>query len=524
MSGTQIASNPVVNFANNGASGVTASPMVKALIVNQKSASGTAISGKLYSNISNDTNIYEGLFGKNSIMSACIKSFKAINKYSQLDVISLDDNVGGVQATGNVTFTGTTAGVAGTIYVTIGSKKKHKYTLNVAFGATPDQIGDALAAAILADTYAPFTSVNTSGDVAITFLHKGTIGNNISVHVEGSVTGITLATTAFAGGATDPVLTTLFDNIDSIKYKAIIYPCTYDLDVLETLVESRVDYDNIDLAGVGFISKTDSKANLVTLGEAYNSRALIIHGNEVNNNTLFKGSTIKEFDDVIITNFVAIDLLRLTPNAVIGSGYIASVELNDNIGGPSLASYPYYNTPLFDLPVIEDGDGFTRSEVKELKDAGVFVMSNNVAGTTLITDQVVTTYKTNALGIVDDSFKYLNYIRTYNEATAYQFTRLKAELNTRLTQGTSVAGYSDINEVGIKAIMKDSYIELSGGTYYLCPRGISSETGKDIIKEYENNLSINISYTTGIISISQILPILVQARIINVISNLTFNI
>ena len=189
-----------------------------------------------------------------------------------------------------------------------------------------------------------------------------------------------------------------------------------------------------------------------------------------------------------------------------------------------MASYPYYETPLARLPVIEEGYGFSNSNISDLKDAGVFVMSNNVAGNILITDQVVTTYKTNVSGVADPSFKYLNYIRTYNEATAYQFAVLKASLKTRLTQGVTIAGYSDINATDIKGLLKDAYIEMSGRTYYLCPSGISEETGLDIVETYFSNLNVSITYATGTINISQILPILVQARVINVISNLTFDI
>ena len=42
---------------------------------------------------------------------------------------------------------------------------------------------------------------NTLGDVALTFAHDGTVGNELPIEVRGTVAGVTIALTAMTGGA-----------------------------------------------------------------------------------------------------------------------------------------------------------------------------------------------------------------------------------------------------------------------------------------------------------------------------------
>ena len=92
--------------------------------------------------------------------------------------------------------------------------------------------------------------------------------------VTGTVAGVSVALTAMASGATNPVLTTLFDPVADIRYNTIVYPATWGIATLTTFTEARFNVDNKVLDGVGIVSETDTFANLNTTLDALNQRTL----------------------------------------------------------------------------------------------------------------------------------------------------------------------------------------------------------------------------------------------------------
>ncbi len=80
-------------------------------------------------------------------------------------------------------------------------------------GQTVTTLGDAVAAAINADSDAPVTAVNAIGDVTLTAKNLGTNGNDISITTnqragEFTPAGITATLVPMAAGATDPTIAT----------------------------------------------------------------------------------------------------------------------------------------------------------------------------------------------------------------------------------------------------------------------------------------------------------------------------
>ncbi len=228
----------------------------RVLAVGQMLAAGTAISGELQEEIGND-NSWDTLFGEKSMLAGTIRAFKGslsapLNRYSRIDAIGIDDN-GSTKAAGKVTFTSgpVTAGASGSITVIVGSERNHSYEVSYSGGDVVTAIGAALETAINADSKRPVEPNNVAGDVDLDAQHAGTVGNDIGIKVIGSIPGVTIAVTGMTGGATDPVLTTLFDPVATERYQTILYPANWGFDALTDFLDARFNPTGQLLDGVG---------------------------------------------------------------------------------------------------------------------------------------------------------------------------------------------------------------------------------------------------------------------------------
>jgi phage tail sheath gpL-like len=509
-----VVSNPVVNITKAPASQTISNAPQKVLIIGQQTGTFYT-SGQLIEEIGN-ANVEIGNIGKGSHLAEMVRAFKKVNQVTRVDAIPLDDAGGAVDATGTIAFTGT-ATEAGTITVYIGSRKNHAYSIAVASADTASDIGDKLVTAIGDDEYAVVSGVNTTGSVALTAKNGGTVGNNIGLQVSGAVTGISSTVTAMSGGATDPTLTTLFDVIGEERYQTIIYPGSYAIATLTTdFLDGRWNVSNSIQDGVGIISKTDTFANIGTFLDAQNSQSLVVHCNETVNDALYKGSSLFELDDVISAQFGAIRSLRLTDGSNVSRHVIASNL--DLIGGTSAASLPYFNTPLFDLPIIDIGKGFSSTEVASINAKGGFVAGNNVTRSNVILGQVYTTYKTDVAGNVDQTYQFLNYVDTLSNIAEFFFNNLRADYaQYRLTDGAVVNGRNIANEQTLKSSFVEYYNTLSGPDYVL------TRAGQENLNYFIENLSFTLDLLDGKVTSIAEVPLVVQLRQMDVILKAVFN-
>lgn len=505
--GAQEISLPEVDFNIIPAAQTISNAPERILIIGQMTAAGTATSGDLQTEIPNNSSVWEGLFGEDSMLSGMIRASKDINGQTRTDAIGLDDNGGGTAATGTVVFAGGPATENGTLTVIVGSEKNHSFEINITSGDTITNIGDALDTLVAADSKAPFSSANVGGTVTVTFGHKGTVGNNATLKVVGSVAGVTHSVTAMSGGATDPVLTTLFDPIEGERYRTIVWPANWGFTEIVNELESRFNVNNDILDGIAIATKTDTFANLKAAGNAQNSRSLFIKGNNIVNDTSYKGSAIIEFDYKTSAQIGAIRALRLTDEANI-SRYTTGVNgALDSFGGPAISSLPYHNTPFYDLPVIGVGKGFDAQEVNELNDAGVSVLGNNRGGNTVIAGTFLTTRKTDAASNPEDTFKFVNNVDTSTSVREYMFNNLKARYSqSRLTQGDLQPGRNMANQASIEAYLDGLYNTLSGVDWTL------TQAGEAAIKFFKQNRTVTLNLLTGTVTVNMKVPIVVGLR------------
>lgn len=506
---------PEVTITIEPASALASNATQKVLLVGQMLAAGTATSGVLISNFPTD-NSQNTLFGARSMLTNMIKAFKVVNPNSIVDILPIQD-AAGTAATGVVSFTGT-ATEDGEIIVEIGSGATGLFTLTVASGATATVIGAALVTLITANTNLPMTAANAAGVVTLTMANLGTVGNTVGIRVTGEVAGITRAITATSGGATDPTSTGIFSVVDGERYQTVIYPDEFTLSDLTSFLDPRFNTDNDILDGVGIISKTDTRANLVTLAAALNSQSLVIMGNQPVTDTLYQGSAMFEMDDVQSAIVGGLRSIRLTEGVNIASILTGSGGL-DNTGGPALSSRPYFNTPASNLTLIPIGKGFGVTDQGLLETAGVSLVGNNKARNTVILGTMVTTYKTDSAGNSDLSFKFLNFVDTASNVREFFFNNYKKEYaQSRLTTGDLIEGRPMANEGSVRAFSNQLYTQLSGKDFAL------TQAGEAALKTFKAGTTVSINTLTGLVTIIfNSVPLVTQLREIIATMKISFS-
>jgi len=506
-------SQPDVTVNIITANTVVANNAQKVLFVGQKVAAGTSTAGGLDVAISNDAAIWEGLYGKNSQLAGMLKAARKLNKATQFDAISLDDATG-TPAAGEFAISGT-ATAAGSLQFVVGSKLDYTFTIPVVVGATAANLGALLETAINANTDIPVTASDSTGTVTLTADNDGTIGNFIPLQFIGSVAGITCATTAFASGATDPTLTSVLDAIGDERYQTIVWPYAAGLATVKTFLDARFNITNDVQDGVAIVPIVDTYANLITAGNALNSQSLVILGDELQNTANHKGASKVEMAHIKAAQFAAERSLRLTVDANISQIVLSANGTLDAFGGPALASKPYFNTLLPNLPLTDVGKGFSRIEVEALLVAGVTVFGNNRVNNSSIVGEVVTTYKTDSAGNADGSFKFLNYIDTASTAREYFWNNLKKRFaQSRLTQGDLIRGRDMANAASIEAFLTDLYADLAELTIL--------QSGETALQYFNDNITVTLDLLLGKATVSMVVPIVTQLRTINVSMQLAF--
>jgi phage tail sheath gpL-like len=421
-------------------------------------------------------------------------------------------------ATGVITFGGA-ATSDGTFYITFVDEEQYQVQIDVTSGDTADDVGQALDDATDALTNAVFTAVNAAGVVTATASDVGSVGEYYGIKVEGSVPGITVALTAWAGAGTDPTLTGVLDVIDGIRYTGILWPehWSSDLDIPKDLLDDRFNASNAILDGVVFTGLTDTYANILTAIGLQNSQSLVYMGSPLLSETYQTGPAILRPADWVAAEFEGIRSRRLTTDAPVADFIVTTSGGLDAFGGPSLASLPYFNTPLRDTPVTGTTYLFSSTEQSTLEDEGYTVYGVNSALNFMLMSSVVTTWTTTLAGSPNVSFHYLNYVDTGSACREIFYTVLKSTFaQSRLTEGDLIPGRSMANAESIKAELLRIYRALSELAL--------TQAGREAESYFSTNTTVTVSLAERKATISGPLPIVTQLGTINYSLQLSFTI
>ena len=432
------------------------------LIVGQKTSAGSATSGELKEILTEaDLN---NCFGRNSHIAiagrALLKTLAISSTRPKISAIALDDNAGGTVATGSFAITGT-ATASGSLSFYIDSIKNGEYEININIGDTAVSIATKLKALIDANLNSPVSAGISTSTITLTSVHKGLIANSIGLKLKNSVAGIAVAITAMASGATNPVLTTLFDNIvnSKIRFTSIAYPSEYTLSTLTALTEARINVDNEVLDGLGIITKTDTYVNNNSFLDALNLKTLDVICNNKIATATHKGGAIFENNLTISAVIAGIRELRLT----VGANISRIMSNGETLGGSYNGAIPYFNTIAYELPIIDVGNNYLESERNELKNSGGSCPQNNSANSFIDINKQLTTYKLDNSGNVDKTYQSVNTLDTMSIVREYFFRNIKKDFAQHaLTSGQVVANRKMVNKDGFIATLCEYYRELSG--------------------------------------------------------------
>ena len=505
-------SNPKTTVNVAGAPTAVPNADMKILVVGQQTSAGTATAGELVTGMTKAS--AKTLGGTGGMMFDAIDDMLDQYTDADIDAIFLDDPTGAA-AVGNVLWDGTVT-TAGTLEVGYGHFEKGVITTGLTVGMTSDNIAAAVttAFAALADCTGTITTDGVTTDQNnLTYNHDGTEGNNQPIWVKFDGEGITWTITASTGGSGVPTMTNVLDVVNSDRYQRIVAPGSYGTSYLVTHLDAKFNVDNKILDGAGVVCVTDTGANSVTALSSLNSKSLDYLCEDVEALSWYKGTNGYIGGFAKAARIAAIDAKRLTDGVSIAN-LVSTAAPNDLVGGPHMASKPYFGTPIF-TPVTDSGQGYTDTEVGNIEDEGGFVVGNNSANTAVILGARSTTYKTDGSGNVDLAFKYRNYVDTYSQIREYIFNNIKADCaQSRLTEGGLIGGYAMENADSIKMKVLRYAKILSGEGYVLV------ESGQDAATFIDNNTTVTISKATGRATVNTRIPIVTQLR--EIIVNIAF--
>jgi phage tail sheath gpL-like len=323
-----------------------------------------------------------------------------------VDYFPLTD--GTTAATGTVVFA-TNASSAGQWTVYIAGKP---ITISVASGDTPTVQAAALSAAINADITLPVTASPSTGTVTLTSKWKGASANLINImknytgkEINLQPGGTTMTVTTLASGATDPTLPTLSTMFGTTFYTWILMGLNdaTSAAALETCFTTRVGA-LIKKPTMGVMGYVDTRANFLT--------ALGSVASPVRNSP---GSC-----------YVPVEGSPMYPGqiaaAVVGQG---AVSANAD-PGRSLRSLP--------LLGILPGFGvapWDQTQAEAVEQAGGSV--TEIIGGQVVIKDLLTTYKTNAGGAADSSFRYVETVCNIQNKEYQIDTMFRSDPFTRAT-------------------------------------------------------------------------------------------
>jgi phage tail sheath gpL-like len=342
---------------------------------------GTATAGQIYS-VGSDAEAI-ALFGATSQLRQMIAAYKAYDSLSSVYAVASAVDAG-TNAAGSFVWTGP-ATEAGELVLYVGGRRVSVPVANGDSAATIET--NALAAfALVANDLPVVVSANAGTGVDLTAVQDGTIGNSIMLGVclmpgERAPAGVVVTTTPMAAGATNPSYAGVITAMGEDQYATIVSGLA-DATVLGlfiTELESRWGPMRA-IEGQVFAAAYDTRANLTTLGNSFNSFAATIVG--------------AEKSALLPTPW------ELAAQAAAISARQAQVDPSRAMTGIAFSGFSGAHR----------GARFTRAERDILLSDGISTVKTGDDGR-LRVERLITTWQTNAQALPDKSYYDLTTVR-----------------------------------------------------------------------------------------------------------------
>ena len=196
----------------------------------------------------------------------------------QVWALPLADAANASEATATITVSASSA-KAGTIALYVAGQR-------VAVGVKASERATAIATAIktalnTASPALPVVATTDNSAVTLTCRWDGTTGNQIDLrhsyrHEDTLPSGVSLALTAFSGGATDPDLSTALAALGDTQYHTLALPYSDSAAVsaFDTVLQNRWE-PTVAKEGVAFIPAVGTLSQMTTLGGASHLLCLV---------------------------------------------------------------------------------------------------------------------------------------------------------------------------------------------------------------------------------------------------------
>ena len=379
----------------------------KVLIVGQKIAAGTVDVDSLIA-ITSD-GLADGYFGPGSVLARMCNVFKENNPNTELYAMAIGSGIAGNAASCEIDISGAVYSNAvsanGTWRLMINGE-----AVNVAItsGMSAESIATAVIAAVNSNSNLPVTAAVdgvSAGVVVLSAVNSGTLGNYINVRenynvgesipkhfVSGSIGPLTIGSggmasriffSVMAGGAVDPDLDDVWTVIDNERFNYIVQPYI-DATNLTSLEDELVDrfLPANDQQGHGFTAVRGTQASCTTLGNSRNNQHNTIIG--------------------------AYDSPTCPEEWAAALGAVAAFNLNED------PARPLHFLKLKGIKAPPSDNRFSNSERETLLYDGIATWIADKSGSILL-ERCITTYQTNALGILDPSYLDIQTLATLGE-------------------------------------------------------------------------------------------------------------
>ncbi|MFX1674052.1 phage tail sheath subtilisin-like domain-containing protein [Paraburkholderia sp. A2WS-5] len=383
----------------------TAQANQRALIIGQITAAGIATPNVPV--ISGGVGDAATQGGAKSMLANMVSVYRLNDSFGEVWYLPLADDAAAVAASGSIAFTASPT-AAGTISLYIAGIR---VTVPVTAAQVTTSIATAVAAAINAIANMPVTATAATSTVTLTAVNKGLCGNEIDIRLnyygtangEVTPTGLAYTITAMTGGATNPTLTTALGNLGNMTFDFIACPYTdaTSLGAVQQLLNDQTGRWSWtqQLYGHAFYANAGTFSAQTTLGLTRNNQHETIIG--------FYGSP--------------------TPSWLWAAALCAQAAVSVR-ADPGV---PLQYLPLQGVLAPPVANQFLPSQRETLLYDGISTFTVQQDGT-VQTENVITTYQTNAQGVVDDSylevetmFQLMLEIRTLQAMLTSKYARCK---------------------------------------------------------------------------------------------------
>lgn len=414
----QVPGNTLVPFfwAEINSGGTPFSGDSQLLLIGQMTSAGTATAGVPYGPISSEADAIKQ-FGLGSMLVGMYDAARLNAPTQPIWALPLADP-SGVAATGTVVFTA--PGVSGTAYLAL-MGRLISWGVNAADNATT--IGAAAAAAVNAANL-PVTATATTGTLTVTARHVGALGNTIDIaNVTNQPNVLAPANstiTGMASGTGVPTLTTPLANLGSLPFDWIAAPYSdaTSLNAMQAFLNDSAGRwsPSEQLYGHYFtVAPAGNLSTQATLGASRNNQHETIVGVQVNRTPSWERAA--------------------------AWGGIAVTHLSD---APEL-SRPLQTLVLSGvLPPFDRTKWWAISDRQVLYTDGIAAEVITPSGQVTI-DRAVTTYKTNAAGAPDATFRDVETMAQCMFATRYFKTQIANEHGRKAFAATNPFNVSAIS-------------------------------------------------------------------------------